>query len=220
MTFWQDKLQAESGPAQPLSLGEQYREWQRNKSANGASGSRIYDLAPTPEQRSAQKPSRYVENTYQGLEGYTGGPLKSKHLPRPGESDHAFIARTQATGLEHLADQLPAAEVEAVAAAYNAAVERTGKLDVTAVRRLSVQDYGSQREQLGAGRSRGFGSGRALDFNGHITADTISSSRPASMAEVGVIMRQREAEQRGQQPQHTDVSALHSTGTGFLGVNR
>jgi hypothetical protein len=164
MTFsWTDKVAPEP-VAQPMSLGDQYRTWQRAKSGgNGSSGSAIYDLPTLPEQRAAAAAkTRQTYETgpaYQGLESYSR-VTRSKHLPRAGESDHAYIARLRSTGLEHLAESLPEDELAAVGEAYNAAVQRAEDPDLAkSVRRMSVNDYKQARGDLGLRENVDIGGG-------------------------------------------------------------
>jgi hypothetical protein len=95
--FWSSRLAAENPASQQqLSLGDQYRAFQRAKAGgNGASGSGIYALPTLPEQRAAaaaRRPSRYVENPYQGLESYPGKQADTLGR-RPGESTESWRRR-------------------------------------------------------------------------------------------------------------------------------
>jgi hypothetical protein len=167
--------------------------------------------------------------------------VRSKHLPRPGESDHQFILRTRQSGLENLTQHLAAtpAVLEAVAAAYNAALERTGQVDAADIRRMSGDEYAAQRAQLGASHSRdhvgggitGFDTpqaradalggrfgGRQIQADGALanSVASVGAAPQLSSMSAHMIAREREAQARGQLPQRQDTSTLQSSGEGVF----
>ena len=210
MTFWQDNLQAESVPAQPLSLGEQYRDWQRNKSANGASGSAMYDLPTLPEQRAAAaaRMKQIYESDpgqYSGLESYMG-KTPDKLARRPGESTESWRRRVKA-----VARALPGEEAAARLAEIDAADETD-----------RPKDHEALRAQLQA-RPDGVGKG-IFDLSPAQRAEAVaarSGSRgiPASPVQVRAAIAAREAAQRGQPPQRTEIPGS-SSGAGWIGTDR
>jgi hypothetical protein len=109
MSFsWADKT-TPVAPEQPMSLGEQYRAWQRSKAGgNGSSGSMIYDLPSLPEQRAAaaQRSSIYAPREYGGLDSYAG-KQRDALAQKQGESFEAYERR-----LKSIARALPDGEVE------------------------------------------------------------------------------------------------------------
>ena len=166
------------------------------------------------------------------LDHYSGQAQTSKHLLRPGESAWAFKARTERTGLRHLSENLPAAELEAVAAAYNGAVEHLegGTVDQQ-VRETPVGRWGEVRGSLGLANVTGRGimgtsspqeratalggrfGGREIERNGGL-ANSIGPA-PARVDMAAAWERQR----LPGYAQRTEIPA-GSSGTGFLGVDR
>jgi hypothetical protein len=154
--------------------------------------------------------------------------VASKYAQKPGESDHAFTARLRGIGLEHLAETLPQAELAAVAASYNGAVQRieqgggpqTGEqLHEQLAARQTVVDRGLYD---GTPQDRaalvGRWGGRVIQGQGHAMVETISSGTPLSSVEAYALARQRDAEASGQLPQRQAVPAS-SSGSGWLGVD-
>jgi len=168
-----------------------------------------HGLPPTQEQRAAQRAKRYSDAPSKSLSDYASAQQRSPHEQRPNESDPAYVARLQPL-LKHLA-----------AASFNAAVERLE----------GGQTYDQLREHLDR---------RASGITGQPTRtlDTISASYglvntggeppsaaaspgvPMSSVEAMAIVRQREQAMRGQEPQRVDLSAIRSSGSDFLGIDR
>jgi hypothetical protein len=188
----------------------------------------IYQPTPPP----APRVQIYDNTPPKTLGDYSGRAPASKHLPRPGESAWAFKARTERTGLRHLSENLPPAELEAVAAAYNGAVEHLegGTVDQQ-VTQTPVARWNEVRGSLGLANvvDRGiFGTsspqeramalggrfgGREIERNGGL-ANSIGPA-PARVDMAAAWERQRLPEYA----QRTEIPA-GSSGTGFLGVDR
>jgi hypothetical protein len=229
MTFsWADKVVPEPA-ADPQSHGSAYAEWQRNKSANGASGSYIYSTeyqAAINGQRTVSRPDLYAGSPqYQGLQSYAR-TTRSKHEPREGESAFGYLQRVDRPAfLQHMADELPEDEFARVQAAVEQARQQVAE---------GVGDHAALRERL-ENRTSGTGIGlftmnadaRAAAWNGrpnitgqeHLSAPNSAPARPASMADVRAAIQAKDLAQRGQQPQRQSIPA-GSSGTGFLGVDR
>lgn len=214
MTFsWADKVAPE--PAQPMSLGEEYRAWQRAKSGgNGSSGSMLYSLPTMPEQRTAvQRPSIYEPRQARPLQDYMGkqrDPLDR----REDESTEAWRRRVTA-----VARALPDEEVAARLAAIDQADEQE-----------RVTNHDQLRAHLSS-RKTGTGIGifdlspgqRAAALNArqgvtpaqHLDAWDSAPARPASISDVRQAIQAREMAQRGQQPQRQAIPE-GSSGTGWM----
>jgi hypothetical protein len=219
MTFsWADKVApAVIQPELPRADGAAYRAMRRLESASG-----IYDeLVVQP------RPQIYEQVTPRTLADY--GRPTSKYAQRQDESDQAFTSRLRGVGLQNLAEKLPEDELATVAGEYNAAVERInggGPGDHDQLRaQLDTRQSGTGVGLLSASPTEraamvGRWGGRQIAADRNHTVEAISANQPASMAQVNAIMRQREEAQKSAPPEHTDVPAMRSTGTGFLGVDR
>jgi hypothetical protein len=223
MNFWADKVAPE--PAQPMSLGEEYRAWQRSKASNGASGSLVYSeeyQAAINGQRTVSRPDLYQgSEQYQGLGSYAR-TTRSKHEPRDGESAFGYLQRVDRPAyLQHMADELPEDEFARVQAAVEAARQKVAE---------GVGDHAALRERL-ENRSSGEGIGlfsmnakaRSAAWNArpnitgqaHLGAANSAPARPASMADVRAAIQASEMAQRGQQPQRQEIPE-GSSGTGIF----
>jgi hypothetical protein len=154
------------------------------------------ERAPQP-----QRPSIYVDNQYAGLGAYT----TTRKSPwqqggkTPGESDQAYVNRLKGH-VQHLAETLPAAELEVVAAEYNAAVQRLeGGQTHTQLREqldsrtsgtgVGIMGAASLTERAAALGNRGFGGEQQLQPLGHLAADTTVGVQPrATAADVNGIL--------------------------------
>jgi HAMP domain-containing protein len=191
------------------TLADLYRAERRAQSA-----SMIYVDQPAPVQR----PSIYVDSDY-SLENYSRTPPRSRYEQAPGESDHGYIQRL-APLLQHLAETLPADELEAVAKSFNAAVQRVegGTSHAQLREQLDARKAGggvmaaTPQERAAALGSR-FG-GREIAGQGHVTPGSLSARQPASAAQVNVLIQQREEAQRAQ-PRATQIPT-GSSGEGWL----
>ena len=217
--------QQEDTTKQMSYLGDLYKAERRAQSA-----SMIYQEPVTPVQR----PAIYTNAPVRTLGDYASATVASRYEPKSGESDHGYVARLTPL-LRHLAESLPADELERVAAAYKSAVARLEggtqthaelreHLDANGPDQRGLFGISSPQERAAALGNRGFGSGRQVEANGHLAdAGHVTPGQgvpPMSAARAMQIVRQREAEVRGQLPQHTDASQLRSTGAGFMGVDR
>jgi hypothetical protein len=223
--YWADRLSAGQPPAeQPQSLGDQYREWQSGKmGGNGSSGSLMYSLPLTSEQRAAARPQVFEPVQYSGLEGYMHA-RPSKFEQTPTESDFGFLKRVGSDAtMHHMSEMFPADEFARVQAAVDAAKAR---LDGTAPSHDQVRAQiegrstgsgvgimGSSTPQDRAALVGRFG-GRVIDGQGHVTTEALAAMTPLSSVEAFAIARQREAEQRGLIPQRTQAPT-GSSGDGW-----
>lgn len=208
--FWAEHTQPVE-PAQPMSLGEQYRSYQASKSAGG-SGSMMYSLPTAPEQRAAAAATMkkiYEARNYRGLESYTDkqrDPLDA----RPGESPEAHRRRVIQVG-RHLEEgelERRLAEIDEGAATHEELrAQIDGRTSGTGIGLM-----GSPQERAGLVGRWG---GRQPEANGHATVEPISSGRPLSMVEVNAAIRANEEAARGQQPQHPEIPT-GSSGTGIF----
>jgi hypothetical protein len=211
MSFWTDKIR----PAEPELPRADRAAYQQHMAA--ISGSGIYRPSARPQAR----PEIYVPREQKQLQDYAGA-ARSKYLPRQGESDRDYAARLQPL-LQHLAEELPEAELAQVAEEYNAAIERLegGQQTHAALRQqLDSRQSGTGVGIMGASPTEraamvGRHGGREIEGQGHRTVETIAASQPISAAQVNQILQQREAEPAQQPPQHTDVSSLRSSGEGW-----
>jgi hypothetical protein len=192
------------------SLADQYRAERA-----AVSGSSIYRQQAAP----AARPTIYAENTYQGLSGYQGG--RADKLARlPGESTESWRRKVLAVGRHLPEDELAA---------------RLAEID-KAEQPQSHEQFRAEAQARQTGSSRGiFGAMTATDMgrmvngamvrtnsmsespipqNGHLHTDPISAARPLSAVEAATIARQRDAQMRGQQPQH-QVAPTGSSGEGW-----
>jgi hypothetical protein len=188
------------------------------------SGSMIYVDAPAP----VQKPSIYAQAEPRTLSDYASQPARSQFEQRPGESDDAYANHRLNGLLQHLAETLPPDELAAVADSFNAAVRRlegSAQTHADLRKQLDARQSGTGRGIIPGGpadRATDLGGrwgGRQVEANGHVTVASISDNPTMSSIAAHAIARQRAAEQRGQQPQHSDLSGLRSSGSGFIGVD-
>jgi hypothetical protein len=194
------------------SLADLYRAERRQQSA-----SMIYQepLAPAP------RPQIYVEAPVRDY----STPPPSKYGHRVSESDYAYVARLKPL-LQHLTESLPQAELATVAQQYNDAVTRieqgggpqTGQQlrEQLAARQTGTGRgiYGDATPQQRAQAVGRFG-GRQVEANGTASVEPISDGRPASVAEISAIMREREQQRQGQQPMRQEIPE-GSSGTGIF----
>lgn len=196
------------------SLAELYRAERRRHSA-----SMIYqEPAPQP-----QRSQVFVPNSYQGLGQYAQAK-PSQFEQKPGESDFSFAKRLEGIGLQHLAETLPAAQLERVAASYNSAVERINGVQATHA------DLRQQLDQRQSGVNRGvMGSMSPQDRAAVVNASMVRTNSMSETAiaqnggletSVGPAPARIFASQLKQRPEHQDVSQIRSSGTGWLGADR
>lgn len=196
----------------PLSpLARAYKQEQARRS-----GSALYRLpgAPAPQRQI------YGDSpAHGGLEQYQSGSVDPL-AQRPGESAEGWRRRVQAV-VRHLPEDEAAARL--------AAIEQAGQ----------VQTHDQLRTQLGgrqAGNGRGvFGAatpqdragivggrfgGRKIQGQGYLAPMALATPgqhNPMMTSTAAyAAAREREAKARGQQPQHTDVSQLRSSGEGWM----
>jgi hypothetical protein len=143
-------------------------------------------LPVLPEQRAAQIAEQrrvlYDAPPPKQLSDYVSAPVRSKWLPRNGESDAAYTARLRGAGLVHLTEILPGAELKAVSEAHNRALERVEagqshdelrqQLDARTTGTVHGATTAQQRAQVLGNR---FG-GREMEHNGHILAPAVPGS--------------------------------------------
>lgn len=201
MNFWDRTAPAAS--EQPQGLGAEYRAWRRQTSASA-----IYAEPTAP----AAGPDLYVARQYGGLDSYAGA--KADPLaPRPDESREAYQRR-----ILSVARALPDEEVQARLAAVDERIASHNELRQhldgrTTGTGIGIMGLSPADRAAAVGR---FG-GRQVEANGTATVEPLSDGRPASAAEINMIMREREAARQGQQPQRTEIPT-GSSGTGiFLG---
>jgi hypothetical protein len=206
--FWSTQLaSSEPQPELPKADGAAYRAMRRLESASG-----IYRDPVAPA-----RPQIYEHATPKTLADY--GKATSKFGQRQGESDQAFTARLRSVGLQNLAEQLPADELAAVAAAYNAAVERTnsGPGDHDVLRQhLDARQSGTGIGLFGMSAAE---RGALVQQRPAAMTDLDSRSTPMSPAAMRQAMNEREAAMRGQPPQRQEIPTS-SSGSGFIGVDR
>jgi hypothetical protein len=211
--FWQSKLPAVE-PFFPPADGAAYRAWQ---AARGVSS--MYWDRPTPA------PPR---NLYQDAEppkqltDYQSASPVSKYAQRPSESDGAYIQRLSPL-TKHLKDVLPADELATVAEQFNAAIGRLESDQASHAQLRANQDARgttlgvtglAPQDRAAALGHRGFGE-RTLTTNGHVQADVLADKQPMSNVAVHQLVREREAAQRGQPPQRTEIPT-GSSGEGWM----
>ena len=221
MTFsWADRT-APGAPAQPISLGEQYRAWQRAKAGgNGSSGSLIYDLPTLPEQQAAaaQRPTIYEPRQYGGLDSYAG-KQRDALTQKQGESYEAYERR-----LKSIARALPDGEVERrLADARKLASEESWSWEAhraEADTRTTGAGNGTGLFDLSPDqRSEAWNARQSVTSQAHLGAPNSAPARPASMAAVRQAIQAREMAQRGQEPQRQEIPD-GSSGSGWIGTDR
>jgi hypothetical protein len=205
-SFWEAKVgpMAPVASEAPRAYGEAYRAHRRQFSASG-----IYAEAPRPQGR----PSIYVPREQKQLQDYRGSQ-RDPLAARPGETPEAHRRR-----ILSVARALPKDEVEAMLAAIDEGAqshqELRGQLES---RQASIGLMAATPQERAAMVGRH--GGRVVQGQGHTQPEPLAAHAPMSMAEVNARLRLREEAMKGQEPQHTDLSALRSTGSGFIGVDR
>jgi hypothetical protein len=163
------------------------------------------------------------------LDDYQTQARLSRYEQQPHESDQAYVQRMKGIIHRHLPAELPAGEMERVAASWNAAVERVegGEQSHEELRaHLDGRDQGSGRgifgaaspaERAAAYRAAPAGNSMSespLAYNGALASQF---GTPGQVAVPRVYASQ--IRRPNQQSQRVDVSQLRSTGSGFMGVD-
>jgi hypothetical protein len=211
MSFWTDKIQPVA-PELPRADGQAYRAHRRQTSASG-----IYAEPTRPQGR----PQIYDYTPPRTLSDYASQGPRSKWEQAPNQSDRDYTAKLKPY-LQHLAETLPPAELERVAASYNAAITRLegGQYSHTDLRRdLESRTSATGRGIMGTSTPQDRAAALGSRWGGREIEKPVGigdSVGPAPQAvDLAAVHNAPVAF-----AQHTDVSGLRSTGSGFIGVDR
>lgn len=152
------------------------------------------ELPATPEQKAGARPQIYVNTPPKSLADYAQAVPKSR-FEQANELDFAYIKRLEGTGLQHLAEVLPTAELQRVVDCYNQARQRLEGHTETADelrQRLAARTTGVDVGLMGSGDtpyqraamlgSRGHSGQQTVEANGHLVG---SAAQPLNLTRSG-----------------------------------